>query len=240
MQISLNAIPNQPTFTHFSRKKQTENYEYYTSTSLFREDLDWDGLMNLMRRKYKNADKVNLICHACSDGEEAYSLALKVKKTFGKSADKFLPVIAKDIDYDNIFKAKRANYVVFNDEISRLEQHGGLDLNRYFDIYKNDFTYETYAKPRDSLKEYVDFAQGDILEDIKKIPKENTVLMCRNFIPYLPAKSQTELIKQFGERLDSSSLLVLGEFDMRDDILVALKKNGFEQTEIKHVFQKQG
>ncbi|MCR5265303.1 MAG: hypothetical protein K6E29_01750 [Cyanobacteria bacterium RUI128] len=240
MQINSYPIQNQPTFTHFSLKKETENYEYYTSTSLFRDDLDWDGLMNLMRKKYKNTDQVNLICHACSDGEEAYSLALKVKKTFGKSAAKFLPVTAKDIDYDNIFRAKRANYVVSDAEVVRLEQHAGLDLNRYFDIYKNDYTYETYAKPRDCLKAVIDFKQGDILDDIKNLPKENTVLMCRNFIPYLPSKSQTELIKQLGERLDSSSLLVLGEFDMRSSVLEDLQKNGFEQTEIKYVFQKQG
>lgn len=238
MQICNNIVLNQPIFTCHSTKNSTGSYEYYTYTNLFREDLDWDGLMHIMKNKYKNTDKVNMICHACSDGEEAYSLALKIKKTFGKDADKFLPILAKDIDYDNIRLAKKGNYVVTNTEVSRLDEHTGLDLYRYFDIYNNEYSYKKYAKPKDNLKECIIFKQGDILEDIKNIPKENTVLMCRNFIPYLPAKSQQDLIKGLGERLAPSSLLVLGEYDMRYEIKKSLIENGFEPTDIKYVFQK--
>ena len=238
MQINSYTIPNQPTFTHYAVKKNTDNYGYYTSTAIFRGDLDWDGLMNLMKQKYKDTDKVNVICHACSDGEEAYSMALKLHKTFGKDSKKFLPIVAQDIDYDNIRLAKRGNYVVSDTEINRLEQHSGLDVYRYFDIYDNEFSYEKYAKPKDFLKEMVDFKQGNILDDIENIPKENTVLMCRNFWPYLPGKSQTELAQKLGKQLAPSSLLVLGEFDMRDEVLSLLRTYGFEQTDIPFVFQK--
>lgn len=238
MHIYSNPILNQPTFTHHSTINSTDDYEYYTTTMLFRDDLDWDGLMNLMRYKYKNTDKVNMICHACSDGEETYSLALKIKQTFGKDSNKFLPIIAKDIDHDNIIRAKRGNYKVSGTEIERLEQHAGINLNKYFDILDNYMIYDKYAKPKDSLKQDICFKQGDILDDIKNIPKENTVLFCRNFIPYLPPKSQENLITQLGERLAPSSLLVLGEFDMRYDTPKLLSQNGFEQTDIKYVFQK--
>ena len=238
MKVLYNPTINQSVFRSYSTNKTINNYNFYTTTSIFRDDLDWNGLMCLMSSKYNNTPKVNVICHACSDGEEVYSLAMAIKNFYGKEADKFYPIIGKDIDKTNILLAKRANYNITKAELQRLEMYGGLDLYRYFHIYEDEYGFDKFAYPRNSLKENVYFHQADILNDITNIPGENTVLLCRNFWPYLPAESQVILAKALSEQLKSSSLLILGGYDIKHGIGDLLKNNGFIQATVKNVFQK--
>ena len=231
-----------PTFTNYSEKRINNGYTSYTTTCFFRNDMDWAGLMFLMNKKYKDVPKVNMICYGCSDGEETYSLALKILRTLGKNKDKYFPIIAKDIDYDSIFRAKRGSYNVSPSEISNLNANSGIDFYRYFSTEEDDFTNKTYLKVKDILKENIIFKKGDILKEINDIPSENTVLICRNFWPYLPYDEQFKLAKALGEKMKPSSLVILGEYDMCPanpiSVIKLLIKNGFEPTGVDGIFQK--
>ena len=68
-------------------------------TCLFRWDLDFDYLINYMEYKYRDTDKVNIIAHACSVGEEVFSLISKMIDNLGiNNSEKYFPIDARDIN----------------------------------------------------------------------------------------------------------------------------------------------
>lgn len=64
---------------------------YKTTTYFFREDLNWTCLAELLGEKYKTVQKVNVLNHACSNGQEPYTLAVKLIQILGKEAKNSFP-----------------------------------------------------------------------------------------------------------------------------------------------------
>ena len=238
MKIMLNQTTNINTsFKSYSEHKVgVAPYRYYTTTRFFREDINWEDFIYMLRTQYKDADKVNIISHACSDGEETYSLALKLLYRLGKNAEKFFPIVGKDFDPLNILFARKSKYSVNPVELSRMENECGLDLYKYFDIIKNPWGIQ--ANTKDAIKEKVYFEKADLLKDVQNIPAKNTVLLTRNVWPYIPPKKQEKLAEELAARLDPSSLIVLGHFDTSNGIIQLLESKGFEQTEIYGILRK--
>ena len=73
-------------------------------TCMFREDLDWKKLGEFLETRFAKCSKVNTYVYGCSDGSEAYSLSILLQNKFGKDAEKFFPIIAKDIDEEKNFR----------------------------------------------------------------------------------------------------------------------------------------
>lgn len=214
---------------------------YRTTTYFFRADLDWEAFFSLLKRKYKDVQKVNFINHCCSNGEEAYSCIVGLISYFGEDANKFFPIIAKDFDEENILKAKKHSPMdVTWDEISRCRDNTQTDIQMYFEIEKkesHDFVSKLF--PKENLKKNVVFSQGDILKDIEEMADKNTVLMCRNFWPYLDKEKQEVLAQKLEKKFDESSLVVIGNFDNEDaDVNKLLMEHNFLPTSVKNVFQK--
>ena len=233
---------SQPSFKHYNAKKKTMLYSFYTCTEFFRQDLAWNRFIDLLKMKYKNADKVNIICHACSDGEEVYSLALKLIAKLGKEAEKFFPIIARDIDFGNICLAKEGNYTVCEQELERINEHSEYNINKFFDISRTgqkNLDEESTIKAKDILKDNIIFEQGDILNDVKQFSAENTVLMCRNFWPYMPINMIKSLSEKLGKYISPSSLLAIGEWDMHNRFTCkSLEENGFVMSNLKGIYYK--
>lgn len=228
------------TFKSYSEhRKNYDNYSYYTTTRFFREDMNWTDFVLAINKWYKDVPKVNIICQACSDGEEPFSLALKLNFLLKDNAQKFLPIIAKDFDRTNIYYAKKGIYSVDKQELQRMENECGIDLYKFIKL-GNEFCGKIPLTVRDNLKEKVAFSRADILKDVHNIPSENTILMTRNFWPYLPAKKQEFLAEELSKQLAPSSRIVLGFFDTSrsHNIHKFLEKYGFEPTEIEGVLKK--
>ena len=62
--------------------------------------------------------------------------------------------------------------------------------------------------------------------------------MCRNFWPYLDKEKQHLLAQKLSQKLDESSLLVIGSYDSVYGIDALLHKNGFIQTKTKNVYTR--
>ena len=75
------------------------------NTEWFRNDIDWSKIADFLSQKYRGVKDVFVVCHACSSGEEPYSLRTKLKTDLGAEADKF-SIIARDLSPSNIEKAK--------------------------------------------------------------------------------------------------------------------------------------
>ncbi len=227
-----------PAFKSYSERKSCKDYTFLTDTLFFRDDMDWENFVEYIDNNYKNTPKVNIICHACSDGEEPYSLALKLISKLGKKAEKFFPIIAKDIDSDNIQKAKDGIFRISKTELRNMKIHSNNNLDKYFHIvYHNDEYIYAAAKP--TIKSKIIFEQSNILEDIDSIKPGNTILLCRNFWPYIkPEEKAKELASKICSKLGLSDIVVIGYYDMFSGLAhKLLYDNGFVGTDIRCVFR---
>ncbi len=212
---------------------------YKTTTYFFRSDLDWDNFASLLEKKYKSTNKVNIINHICSNGQEPYSLVVKLIQKFGESAEKFFPIDARDINFENIASAIRGHLGIKNNDMYRINECTQNKINNFFNFgramsQENDLV----LIPKKEIKNKVNFKQSDIFDDIDKIPAENTVFMCRNFWPYLKPQSREFLAQKLSQKLTSSSLLAIGDFDYKCQTPKLLRKYGFVETFVENIFTK--
>ena len=78
------------------------------------------------------------------------------------------------------------------------------------------------------LIEAVNFEKADILDDIDKLKKDNTILMFRNVWPYLNEKEQKTLATGLGKNLGDNSMCVIGNFDTQSTVTNSLSDAGFK------------
>lgn len=230
-----------PSFTSNCRSiyDKQGNLLYKTTTCFFREDLPWDRFVKFLSQKYKMVEKVNIINHACSNGHEPYSLAIKLIQNLGEEAEKFFPIQAKDFDSYNIENAKRGQIGINFNDIYQINSGTKNNITQFFQYDKpynsiNDLT----LVPKDNIRNKVIFTQSDILKDLEQKQPDNTVILCRNFWPYLSAKTREKLASLLAKNLGTNSLITIGSFDYNRDILNLLKKYGFRETSVSNVFSK--
>ena len=133
----ITTLPN-PQFKANNRRicNKSGDLLYKTTTYFFRDDLHWDALVSLLSEKYRNTARVNVINHACSNGEEPYSLVVKLLHSLGDTAEKFFPIKAKDIDQDNINSAKAGRMGIILNDMYRINGYTKDNINTYFDYEK--------------------------------------------------------------------------------------------------------
>ena len=284
---------------------KNSNLKYRTTTDFFRNDTDWYELGNYISKKYENCDKVNIVCHACSNGMEPYSFLMQMLSYYPLMVPKCTQIIAKDIDKLNIGMAKKGEYLI-SKETLRMIDYNTKELafvyvdttpvynsKNYYQNYINDLpdnnsrgqekeynigdkisgsstignedVYYHVAKAKaglptymavsgepaegipslkctikDEVKSMIDFQQGDILKDIDNLPDKNVVLFCKNFWPYLSVSEQRELAKKLSEKLDESSVLVIGGYDCsKINMTQLLGEYGFvKNPHINYLYEK--
>ena len=239
--MKINFYRNYPTPTIVNKNKDKTSFtgntiNCYDTTEFLRDDFDWQGFSHYINNFYKDTPKVNVVSYACSNGKETYSLALVLKTNLRQNVNKFLPIIAKDIDKTNILKAKIGRYKINNFEANKIDKAGDFHLSRHLEII--DDGLEKYAFVKNSLKNIVNFSVADITKDIDSIPTQNTVLLCRNFWGYLSGKDQLSLIDKLSQRLDKTCLIAIGSFDKAYGINKVLMSKGFIETEIPNLLKK--
>ncbi len=106
---------------------------YRGDTVLCRDDLYFPEVVDFLDNKYKNTPKVNVMMHACSDGEEVYSFLGVLISKLKEKASKFLPVTAKDIDSEHLKMAKRGVYNISDTEFVMANDYMNGDFYNYFE-----------------------------------------------------------------------------------------------------------
>lgn len=212
---------------------------YKTTTYFFRDDFDWQNFLELIKYKYRNTEKVNFIIEGCSNGAECYSCAMKLLTGFGeREAKKFFPIIAKDIDYENIQNAKNGRQMGISDyDLFRINYHTKNRLYEFMNFNIPISEANTMSlSPKQKLRDCIDFSQANIMQDLENIPSRNTILFCRNFWQYLDTNQRSKLAYTLGQKFDSSSIVCIGDFDSgAEEVLI---QNGFEPIHIKNLYIK--
>lgn len=217
-------------------------------TAIFRNDLDFDEVVNFIDKKYESVKQPKILDYACSDGEEIYSVLSIFDYMLGEKAKKFYPIMARDIDSEALELAQKGVFYCTYDEYMAAEHYLKDNLNKYFTPcpqylknYKNRAVQKNYGgsnyKISDEVKNRVKFGKGNIVEDAQKIDFKNTVLFARNFWAYLSKDEIDTLAKTLAKRMDNSSTLVIGDYDVEYGIDKLLKSYGFVETEVDNVFE---
>jgi len=212
------------------------------TTHFFRGDLIWADFARHLIEKYENISKVNINIQACSDGSEAYSLAMMLISKLGDGAKKFFPIIAKDKDDFYLSTVKQGKVPIQISDLSQIEINTGKKTQEFLTIDKEPLRIdnEIYctAQMNDKLRSAVVFEQADVLEDIDNIKKDNTVLMVRNFWSYLNGEEKT-LAQKIDKNLGENSMCVIGEYEEGGDAPRYLRNVGFKDSKIKNCFEKE-
>lgn len=236
-----------PSFGIFFHDVQHDDGEirYRGDTALCRDDLYFPEVVDFLDNKYKNVPKVNVVMHACSDGEEVYSFLGVLISKLKEKASKFLPLTAKDLDSEHLKLAQRGVYDITDTEYVMANEYMNGDFYNYFELIPSRgstdprMKHTHTVKVEHSLKSLINFSLGNILEDAKKIDFKNTVLFARNFWPYLSYEEQHKLARILSKKMDRSSTLIIGDYDKEaSDIGELLRMYGFEETKVCNVFEK--
>lgn len=210
---------------------------YENTTLFFRHDLNfarkpeyktsdtWIGFRKTIADYFENTPKVNVYDFASSDGSEAYSLITCLIDELGeKGAQKFFPIQAYDIDSAMVEQAKSGEIPCNIDDIRRINENlKQMPFYLYFNFedYNGSLPYLFIATDR--LKQKVNFNLADIQSTIKNIQPSNSLILCRNFWPYLSKEDRDKTIFELSQKLDDSSLVVIGSFDNSQTINQFLK-----------------
>ena len=220
---------------------------YANTTSFFRDDLEefgsgWIDFREAIVKAFENAPKVNVYDFAASDGSEAYSLIISLIEALGVcEAQKYFPIKAFDIDCEAVKKAKSGEILGGVGDMDALCCNTGGNVFRYFNIKNgpNPFTCAHYFYPKDDIKNLVDFNEADIVDEIDNIEPDNSLVLCRNFWPYLNKDTAEKTFARLCEHLGDKSVIVIGSFDKRiwGELSKSLAENGFKQI-FQNTYQK--
>ena len=217
---------------------------HQNSTVFFRKDLNWKQFVRFLNNRFKDVDKVNLCATACSDGSEPWSLAVMLKEQFGDEADKFFPIMASDFDPEIIQQAQNAPCTISSEDSILLKLYTQGNFDKYFEHVKPsyldlDFSVMKGAvRPTPYMNSLVNFKVSDITKEIENIPPENSVVLCRNCWRYFSVPKRQEVAKALSNQLGESSLVVVGELEYALNHDGILRDNGFRQTALHNVFEK--
>ena len=74
-----------------------------------------------------------------------------------------------------------------------------------------------------------------MFNELEKIKDEgNSIVMCRNVLPYLKNDYVQKIIETARDVLRDGSLFITGNYDRMIDIDIKLKDNGFYQPSVNH------
>lgn len=227
--------PNFERWRRDVRIGHSSKLKHRNDTCFFRDSEFWAKLNYYLVKKYINVPKVNVYSYGCSDGSEPFTFVMQMLSIHKESANKFLPVIAKDYDLIAINKARSKNYYFLDKyEKQDINYYTNNNFDRFFKLFENNYYYIS-----DEIHNNVEFSVANIFDDYKKIEPENSVVLARNFWPYIERKKERQdLLNNLAKHLGENSILVIGDYDIfgtGGEIQYQLIKAGFMRTENKYI-----
>ncbi|WGI17822.1 protein-glutamate O-methyltransferase CheR [Methanonatronarchaeum sp. AMET-Sl] len=171
-------------------------------TKFFRNKDVWQEIDEIIKKLIEEKRRPKLWSAACSDGREAYSLAMLYLENNGSKLRKNI-VTGTDIDDKALKKARKGIY-----KSSRT-----VDIERqlsYLDNYKKyiDVNKQTYkAKPK--IKKLCKFQHKDLIAD--QINKKFDLILCRNVFIYVSNDYKIPIFKNLKKALNPGGYLIIGK-----------------------------
>lgn len=209
-----------------------------TQTYMFRNDLKWPDFAKYLDYKYENTKKLFLTDYACSDGSEAYTLAISLMEFAPETCLKAFPIKAKDKFADVIKEAQSGICNMYNNDMYIINHYTKNKFFQYFSPKPRTNLHCDFAvKPNEYLRNKIIFQQADILNDLDKLGDENNVILCRNFWKYLDKEKHHELAEKLYEKTKNNGLIVIGALEHKHNIIPILLQHGFRETYVDNVYE---
>jgi len=209
-----NVISNAAEYCSYLEKDSKEADAFYTTlhidySQFFRDPmtfalLEQNIFPNILSNKSKG--EIRIWSAGCSNGQEAYSLAILLSDladNIGKELR--LRIFATDISEESLAVGRAGVY-----DQSLVQNVKMKQLNKYF--IKNGKTYSIIPQ----LKQYIDFSTYDLLDQLTANPPGSIygdfdIVMCSNVLIYYKPDVQISIIKKLQKATSSIGYLVTGE-----------------------------
>lgn len=172
----------------------------------FREKHHFDILQSrisdMLLPKLKSGEKVRIWSAGCSNGQEAFSVAMTLADTIPNVLDLDIRILATDIDPNVVKFATAACYP------ERLTS--GIPeplLKKYFS--RSSGNGETVFKANDELRQLIAFRELNLLSQWPMKQKMD-IIFCRNVVIYFDLDTQNRLWPRFHQMLKPDGYLFLG------------------------------
>jgi chemotaxis protein methyltransferase CheR len=169
-------------------------------TSFFRNPEVWEALRPVLR-ELTAAGRTKVWSAACSDGREAYSLAMLAHDDPDVRADR-LRITGTDIKREILRIARSGEYRASetNDLEEQLAPIG--DYSRY--VERDGDAYRVAP----SVKRLVDFRRHDLIRESP--PDEFDLILCRNLFIYVDTDAKRAVFRTLGSGLRPGGYLTIG------------------------------
>ncbi|WP_416839410.1 CheR family methyltransferase [Haloferax sp. DFSO52] len=173
-------------------------------TSFFRNPDVWESLRDVLRDLSANGtrhDPIKVWSAACSDGREAYSLAMLAHDD-PHVDERRIEIVGTDIKREILRAARKGEYQASetNHLDEQLEPIG--DWQRFVDV--DDDIYRV----KDELRDMVRFSRRDLIREDP--PGTFDLVVCRNLFIYINAESKRAVFETLGSALNTDGYLTIG------------------------------
>ncbi|MCD4813115.1 protein-glutamate O-methyltransferase CheR [bacterium] len=165
-------------------------------SNFFRDTVVYDQIKRIIIPEIGKQRNIRIWSAGCANGEEPYSLAIRLKE--GLPASGIWEILATDIDPTVLARARQGEY---RDET--IKNVPVFLRKKYFE--KTEMTW----KINRSIAEHVQFRQHDLTGSMPV--GRFDLIVCRNVLIYFVAGLQEKLFKSFHELLRPNGFLVLGK-----------------------------
>ncbi|MGH4050146.1 MAG: CheR family methyltransferase [Clostridium sp.] len=173
------------------------------TTEFFRDPSVFDLIKTKILPYLNSYNHIKIWCAGCSNGKEAYSLAIMLKEA---GILEKTQIYATDINPFVVEEAKNGIYskTTLEKDISNYKSaHGEKNFTQYFDIN------HTCIKVKEELKRNILFFQHSLISN--GTLNEFNLILCRNVFIYFNDSLQEKMLKNFHNSLDSNGFLVMGK-----------------------------
>lgn len=182
-------------------------------TSFFRENHHFQYLENHylpQLTKQSNSRRLRIWSAGCSTGEEPYSIAITLQRSFGQQlANWDAKILATDLDTDVLARARAGIY--------NLDRIDGLPIEikkQWFRRGKGHRQQDIRVDPQ--LTQMITFKQLNLLADWPMRGPFDAIF-CRNVVIYFDRATQHDLIERYHQLLKPGGLLILGHSENLGD-----------------------
>ena len=168
----------------------------------FRDVAEMDLIIQYALPELINHTRINIWSAGCSEGQEPYTLAIKLRENMGYFAFKKVKIFASDIDntsenFGNIIRNARYN----GETIKRIPPE---ILSKYFTPINEGAEYQLVSE----IKEAIEFQKHDLLS-YQEIRSAMNVIMCKNVLLHFHEDQRVEVIKMFARALVEKGFLIM-------------------------------
>lgn len=164
--------------------------------------LMWSILPEIIQRKIQGKDKSICVWSAgCSNGDEAYSIAIAIIETLPDYKDWNISVFGTDLNRQSITRAKEGIYT--KKSVSHLPQEY---IDKYFQKRGDNFILD------DSIKGMVNFESHNLAKDpfFLEGMQNLDIIFCRNVTIYFDFETTKRIINSFYNCLSPGGYLFIG------------------------------